>query len=284
MVLAVALDRDARDDEEILTVPALPLRADLKKAAESLGVREVRYLVDLYYQIQDYRKAATNQQRALVEAAEPHLAIAWAGRAMLGMEGDIRAMLDRYTATEATGMGAWARSCIGIGPVLSAGLLAHIEIEKAPTVGHIWAFAGLDPTRTWDKGQKRPFNASLKVLCWKIGQSFMKMQNHPRDVYGRLYRERKAYEQQRNDTGDLAGQAAAKLERFRIGKDTDAHKAYSVGRLPPAHIDARARRWVVKLFLAHWHEEAYTRHHGLPPPRPYAIAFQDHAHKIECPG
>ena len=37
----------------------------------------------------------------------------------------------------------------GIGPVIAAGLLANIDIKQAPTVGHIWRFAGLDPTNKW---------------------------------------------------------------------------------------------------------------------------------------
>lgn len=271
------------DDLIVASEPVLLLRKDLRAAAESLGLKEVRYLVDLYYQMQDYRKASANQVRSLDAAQEPHMAITWAQGSMQRMEDDIKAMLDRYTMVEPTGMGAWAREIVGIGPVLSAGLLAHIEIERAPTVGHIWRFAGLDPTLSWDKGQKRPWNADLKVLCWKIGQSFMKTQNHSRDTYGKLYVQRKTIEQARNDSGELANQAAEKLERFKIGKTTDAFKAYSEGRLPPAHIDARARRWVVKLFLSHWWEEAYVRHHGTPPPLPYPISFQSHAHKIERP-
>ncbi len=38
---------------------------------------------------------------------------------------------------------------------------------------------------------------------------------------------------------------------FNIGKSTEAYGHYSTGHLPPAPIDARARRWTVKLFLAH---------------------------------
>src|SRR6185436_14373220 len=87
-------------------------------------------------------------------------------------------------------VGKWAESIVGIGPVLSAGLLAHINVRKCgcqvyrdmkpipihdcpglATAGHIWRYAGYDPTVTWEKGQKRPWNARLKVICWKIGES-----------------------------------------------------------------------------------------------------------------
>ncbi len=171
---------------------------------------------------------------------------------------------------------------LGIGPVLAAGLLAHIDITKAPTVGHIWNFAGLNPDIDWKKGEKRPFNGQLKTLCWKIGDSFVKLSGRDDAYYGKKYRKRKEYEIARNEGGELRDQAAAKLERFNIGKTTDAFKAYSAGKLPPAHIDMRARRWAVKLFLSHlhqrWHEQAIG-----PVPKPFAVEHRGHAHVMEPP-
>jgi hypothetical protein len=38
---------------------------------------------------------------------------------------------------------------------------------------------------------KRPYNEKLKVLSWKIGESFVKVRNRPQDVYGKIYVERK---------------------------------------------------------------------------------------------
>ena len=190
--------------------------------------------------------------------------------------------LDAYTDTQP--VGAWSKSIVGIGPIIAAGLIAHIDIEKAPTVGHIWRFAGLDPTVRWEKSQKRPWNASLKTLCWKVGESFVKVSGREDDVYGKLYLERKAQEVARNTAGAFATQAAAKLERFKIGKDTDAYKAYSQGLLPPAHVHARAKRWAVKLFLSHWHHVAYEARFGTPPPKPYILTTEGgHAHFLPPP-
>jgi hypothetical protein len=50
--------------------------------------------------------------------------------------------------------------------------------------------------------------------------------------------------------------------------------------LPPAHVHARARRWVVKLFLSHFHAEWFQKHYGKPAPLPYAIDILKHAHLI----
>jgi hypothetical protein len=139
----------------------------------------------------------------------------------------------------------------------------------------------LDPTVKWEKGKKRPWNAELKVLCWKAGMSFMKFHNREDCYYGKLYKERKEYETQRNEA--LGNKDVALASMDRVGKTTDAYKFYSEGKLPPAQIDARARRWVVKIFLSHLHAEMYRKHFGTEPPKPFAIAILGHAHMINPP-
>jgi hypothetical protein len=261
--------------------PLRRLTKDIKAAATTLSAGEVRFLVDYYYQLQEDRIRSAHQVRTLTEAGEPHQVIGWLGENTGMLERNIKSALDVYT--DGQRVGRWSKSIVGIGPILSAGLLAHIEIERAPTVGHIWRFAGLDPTLTWEKKTKRPWNASLKTLCWKIGESFVKVSGHEADIYGKLYLHRKAYEQQRNDAGELAQQAADKLTKFRIGVDTQARGHYEAGRLPPAHIHARAKRWAVKLFLAHWHEVAFRVRFDAAPPKPYVLEHLGHVDQIDVP-
>lgn len=263
--------------------PLAKLTKDMRAAASRLTPHEARFLCDLYYSWQDERIRQAGQVRSLAASGEPHESIAWVLGQSQVLEKQVQVMLDAYTRSEPTGMGAWARQIVGIGPVIAAGLCANIDIAKAPTVGHIWRYAGLDPTLEWKKGEKRPWNASLKVLCWKAGESFVKVSGNKNDVYGKLYLQRKAQEQAKNEAGDYADQAKAKLQRFRIGEDTDARKWYEQGKLPPAHLHARAKRWAVKLFLAHYHAEAYRRHFGTEPPLPYPIAHLNHAHVIPPP-
>jgi hypothetical protein len=323
------------DDLEVVT----RLSKDLAKAAASLSVDEARYLVDAYYNMQANRIVADNQIRAMDKSKEPHAVLTWLSDQNTTLEGQIKKSLDKWT--DESVVGKWLKEITGIGPVLAAGLLAHIDIEQAPTAGHIWRYAGLDPTREWlgkerseqlvkncleqcgnnlehalilaagkcnvtpanirkfatmDKDgetvsltrkslvaslAKRPHNGKLKTLCWKIGESFVKVSGNENDRYGHLYIERKDYEIKNNEAGKLAEQAAAVLERKNIGKSTDAYKAYSIGRLPPAHIHSRAKRWAVKIFLSHLHEFWYEQHFGKPAPAPYAIAILGHAHKIK---
>jgi len=354
-------------------VDFLPLRKDLRAVADSLTVPQARFVVDNYYTWQGNRIAAHNQVVALTKSGEPRRALDYVEKAYQRFEDDTKAMLDQFTRTQH--MGVWARSIMGVGPVLAAALIAHLDITKAETAGHFWRFAGLDPTIKWlgtkgaaelvDKVLKqcdadtitaevlallaqtthrrheviermvtdptsgrysvatakkalarRPWNASLKVVCWKLGESFVKVANYERDYYGKKIVQRKLYETDKNLRGDYSEQAEQKLRDFNIGRDTDAYYYYA-GRLtpdmartiaalpaaqrqakvraiagavgsglpmlPPGHIHARCKRWAVKLFLSHWHGEAYRKHHGKEPPAPYPIAFLGHAHYMPAP-
>lgn len=316
------------DDDDFTTEHVderIRLSRDLVVAASTMGDAEARYLVDAYYMTQENRKRTDNQTRSFGEE-EPHVLIAWLAEKNRTIEHQVARALDAYTKGHL--MGSWMREVVGIGPVLSAGLLAHIymgtwchhckahsalacqarqadpknhKVDKdtgmtrflipheytpensCPTVGHIWQFAGIagDGQKPWEKGKIRPFNGQLKVLCWKVGQSFMKLSGRPDCYYGRVYRDRKAFEISRNESGQLASQAASQLPHFN--RATEAYKWYAQGKLPPAHIDARARRYAVKLFLSHLHGEWHQRQFGTPAPLPYPIAYLDHVHFIPSP-
>lgn len=259
--------------------PIERLKRDIALTAKFLTEQEVRFLVDTYYLMQEDRKRANNQVRALTESKEPCSLVAWLAEQADTLEKQIKRALDIYV--DAHPVGQWLKSIYGIGPVISAGLLAHIDITKAPTVGHIWSFAGLDPKQVWEKGQKRPFNAALKTLAWKCGQSFMKFSFREECYYGKIYRERKEFEVARNERKENT-EAVEKALKV-IGKTTESYKHLQAGMLPPAQIDARARRYAVKLFLAHLHAVWYEIHFQQKPPLPYPIAILGHAHHIQPP-
>lgn len=259
------------------------LNRDLKASAGLLTRQEVRYIVDRYYQLQGDRIRAKNQHRALAENSEPAQLIDWVFDQNSAFEAQLKLALKHYADTEPSGMGVWSQKIVGIGPVISAGLLAHLDIATIKTAGQIWAFAGYDPTRVWGKGEKRPWNADLKKLCYLIGESFVKVQNREGDIYGQWYAKRKTYEQGKNTRFEYRDQAEKSLATTKFGDDTAAKSWYEKGMLPPARIHARARRWAVKLFLAHWFEEAYKRHHGTEAPLPYPITQLGHAHHIQRP-
>jgi hypothetical protein len=258
------------------------LTRDLRNASRTLSTTEARFMVDAYYQMQKDRIRAAHQTRTLAKSDEPHDVLAWFAEQREVLEDQVRRALDAYSAGQLVGV--WARSITGIGPVIAAGLLANIDISRAPTVGHIWRFAGLDPTVKWDKGTKRPWNGSLKRLCWLIGESFVKVSNSNSDVYGKVYAARKAREIERNEALAFADQAAAALTAKRFGADTQARAHYEAGKLPPARIHLRAERYAVKLFLSHLHCVWYFVERGELPPKPYVLTQAGgHAHFVRPP-
>lgn len=280
------------------------LNKDLKDAAKILTAGQVRYVVDQYYREQDYRKALASQIKASNDEGEPNALLEWMYAQVRAFENNIRNAMLRYA--EASEPGRWLLSVRGIGPVLAAGLLAHLSIEPwrcanpkrskriscsegnpctpeckreiVHTVGHFWSFAGYNPGVRWEKGKKRPWNARLKVLCWKIGESFMKQSYHDDCIYGKIYLERKEYERAKNEKLEYKEQAEDKLRRFNIGKDTDAYMWYSQGILPPDHIHSRAKRYAVKQFLSDFHRVWYRDKFKKEPPLPYPIAYLEHVH------
>lgn len=340
------------DDTTVLE-PIARLNRDIRAAALTLGDDEARFLVDAYYIMQEDRKRTYAQQRTLDEDEEPNLVIQWLAAQAESLENQIKNSLDIYTKNHV--MGSYMRGVFGIGPVISAGLLAHIYMGKwcaichgrspekcekrqndkrlkfskheyfeeisCPTAGHIWQFAGIagDGQRPWLKGEKRPFNAKLKTLQWKVGQSFMKFSNDPKCIYGHHYREQKDVYIYKNDEGVYQPRAlidATKVDRStaawswyngcypagtsnlheKIGEGLPAEKKVAAKQaylakvklppgkglpmLPPGHIDARARRWAVKIFISHLHAEWYERVFNEPAPAPFPIAVLGHVHII----
>lgn len=305
---------------EALVTPVFRITHDVTAALRQQGGgitdNEARFLVDLFYTMQDQRVRCNNQVKGLDRDAdkagnkpEPHTALDWTLTQFKTLEQQIERLLTIYTQSH--DMAWFFDQTVGIGPILSAGLLAHIDIKKAPTAGHIWNFAGLNPDIKWEKKSKRPWNADLKKICWKIGDSFVKQSSHPRDFYGKLYRERKAYEWERNLSGAMSQQATQYLGAKKYGKDTDAFAWYmghcdpelaraaleagkaptadackddiGIPMLPPAQIDMRARRYAVKMFLSHLQQRWWEQAFNTAPPKPFAIGQLGHAHYIEPP-
>ena len=261
------------------------LTRDMAKAASTLNRDEARYLVDTYYQIQDLRIATKNQCKSIDnryfngKPIEPHETLEFFSDNFEIIEKNIKRSLKKYV--ESQPIGEWLLSICGIGEVLAAGLIANIDISKVQTAGQIQSFAGLNPNAVWNKGEKRPFNARLKTLCWKIGESFVKVSNNEKDVYGKLYKIRKEYETKKNDLLEYSDQADELAKKFK--KSTESYKYYSNHMLPPAHIHSRAKRYAVKIFLSHLFSVWYELENHEKPPKPYAIAILNHAHEIPIP-
>jgi hypothetical protein len=255
--------------------PVARLERDIKKAAATLGRDEARFLVDQYYALQDFRIQSANQVRSIIKGDkdEPHATLLFFGDQYKDLERMAQSALDTYS--NANELGRWAREHTGVGPVIAAGLLAHIDIEKAPYASSIHRFAGLLPGQKKVKGVKRDWNANLKVLAWKLGDSFVKQSGRETCYYGHLYRERKELEVTRDKTGYNAETAAQTLLEKNI-KDKDTLAIYESGHLPDGRLDMRARRYAVKRFLSHYFEAAWVFHYNTEPPDPWIVEHGGH--------
>lgn len=254
-----------------------PLSSEKLLEAANLSAAELRLLVANYYQAQQMRKSMDMQLRHLGDR-QPLAISTFAAEGFADIESAIAKAFDKLLTSP---VALWLKKQRGIGPVISAGLLAHIDITKAPTAGHIWSFAGLNPKMEWKKGEKRPFNAELKQLTWHAGQCFMKQSNDPDCYYGQLYRERKKYEIKRNESG--GNSERAKTFKVSDGATKAVKDKLADGKLPDFNIDDRARRYAVKIFLSHLHAVMYWDKFKKPPPKPFAIAHLGHAHELEVP-
>lgn len=269
--------------------PVARLSRDLRKAAETLSDQEARYLVDAYYQMQKDRIRSALRIKTIERDAsgEPHAVLSWLGDQSSTLEQQIKGALDRYSSAHP--VGAWMKSIKGVGPVISAGYLANCDITRLKTAGSMWAHCGVAPGKDRRvKGEKMPYNGSLKRLTFLVGESFKRLSSDDEDAYYRhVYDVRKAYEARKNEAGDYAEQAALALTQKRFGEETQARAHYQAGRLPPARIDLRACRYAAKLFLAHLHQVWWRHEFGEDPanpyPLPYAIAHLNHAHVINPP-
>lgn len=281
--------------------PNFRMSRDLKLAAATMTPDQARYLVDTYYMMQKPRVRSGNQVKALQKLGEPHACVEWTRDNAHTLEKQVSAALRVYANSKP--IGVWAQGIVGVAHVLAAGLMAHIDLSVL-YAGQIWQFAGLNPGVTWEKGKKRPWNASLKTLCYKVGESFVKVQNRDGDFYGQIFAEHKRKLWQQNLNGEFVDAAAKRATE--VNKSTEAYKWYTgkfsganfdgdfisgipaekgvkgLPMLAAAHIHARARRATVKLFLSHFHAVGHLMLTGNLPPKPYAIQHLGH-HDLMLP-
>src|SRR6266581_7500481 len=118
-----SISHESEDGREAMTMIGR-LSRDLSEAAVNLSVQEVRFLVDLYYQMQEQRIRTNLQMSAAAKVREPNKFFVWVASQNETLENRVKRALDIYSSRNP--MGEWMRSIVGIGPVISAGLLAHI--------------------------------------------------------------------------------------------------------------------------------------------------------------
>jgi hypothetical protein len=239
-----------------------------------LDTKDIADVVELYYDCQELRIKHANRERS----EGPGELVSWIAYWLELGEKVVAGKLKNWVlSTQSPAEAKWAYSQVGIGPIIAAGLSAHIDVTKADSVSAVWKFAGLAPgfdRKT--KGQKLPYNARLKVLCWKAGESFVKVSGKDDATYGHLYAQFKAEEVRRNEAGLYADAAARELtsKKFKAD-DSVTKKRLLAGMLADAHLHARAKRRAVKIFLSHYYVIGREAR-DLPVRAPYAEQILGH--------
>jgi hypothetical protein len=253
----------------------------IKKIIETaeLKANEIGEIVEIFYDTQDLRIAHANKERT----EPPSPLVEWLDFWLKVGEKVIHTKLAEWIESDDSPAEAkWAYDQIGIGPIIAGGLSAHIDVTKAQHISSVWKFAGLAPgydRKT--KGVKLPYNSRLKVLCWKAGESFVKVSGKEGATYGKLYVQFKAEEIRRNEAGSYAEAAKRELERKKFrAEDSVTKKRLLAGKLSDAHLHARAKRRTVKIFLSDYWVMG-RRGRGLPVTDPYPIAILGHDGKID---
>jgi len=242
-------------------------------------------LMNLYWDLQKTRIAAANRIRMIEDSGDLSM--------ILGEVEHLEKEIDKRLKKCAQNHPLWSywlKNITGIGEVLAAQLIHLItgkkhtaecmekreeyfskkkpgekrapkfecdcpimEIERFHSVSALHKYAGMHvvdgKAPRMRKGQKVNWNPKLRSVCYNVGKSFVMNRSSPyRPHYDRF----KAEEKQK-------------------------HPELSKG-----HIDARARRKTVKLFLAHLFDQWY-RLKGLDPPRPYPMSVLQHENYIPPP-
>jgi len=183
--------------------------------AYELDTKDIGDVVELYYDCQELRIKHANRERT----EGPGELVSWLAYWLELGEKVIAGKLQNWVqSTKSPAETKWAYAQVGIGPVIAAGLAAHIDVEKADSISAVWKFSGLAPGFDHKvKGQKLPYNARLKVLAWKTGESFVKVCGKQGATYGKLYAKFKTEEIKRNEAGLYAEAAARELatKKFR---------------------------------------------------------------------
>lgn len=166
----VIADEVMREADEVVgfNVISRKVKADMREAAKAMTIQEARYMVDSYYQMQQNRIRENNRIKSM--EVEPTGALKWLSGLCGGAEDTIAGVLGTYA--ERFPAGRWAMDQYGVGPIIAAGLLAHIDINKCPYASHIHSYAGLIKDLKWykTKEDKELIKAMINEVVGKKGE------------------------------------------------------------------------------------------------------------------
>ena len=159
------------DKELVELIKSIKLTNDVKsetaKIATNPSKKEIKILVDLYYQVQDYRKSMREQIRSIEQGKDDGTAtnvqlLDWIMKNMVIIEKGVGDALE--IIVENNEVGRWLIKNVGIGHVLAAGLLGYFDVKGRQYATQFHSYAGLnDNNRPW-LGQEKSKKIVEEVL------------------------------------------------------------------------------------------------------------------------
>lgn len=144
---------------------------DMKNASRLMKHEEARWLVQRYYQLQDYRIQSANQVNKKAAdgepANDPNQMLQWLAKQDRTLELNIQSSLKIFAGEFR--VGKWLQNLHGVGPVLSAGALSYFDIRRAKYAGSYWRYAGMAPKSVWISAKKT--EAGMAAFRESIGHT-----------------------------------------------------------------------------------------------------------------
>lgn len=262
--------------------------------AEAGKYEELRWLTDVYTQIQKLRIANSNRVQAAskgLDTNSPDPFVAGLVDKLEALEKDTFNQMKRVVKHHPAWL--WLNQVKGMGPTLSTKILGLIgDVEKFDTVSKLWSFSGYGikngERQRPVKGERLSYNRRLKTAVYLAGDSFIKSRSPYRDLYDSS-KNRYRHTKQETPLCTAIGCIPQELpdretppgkkdwdELIRaVNKEAGTETAWSDG-----HVDNAARRYMVKIFLSHlW--EVWREAEGLPVRPHYAEEYLGHTTRLD---
>lgn len=269
-------DGHHHNNEPANLVPACKLCHD-EIHGISAQLNDLALVVRQFYAIQDLRKAMSNRLQAYQRLGYYAEHAGQVFDQMVTLENDIGSTVGAMVKSEPI-YNAWLKHVKGIGPILSAALIARIgSVDRFEFVSALWAYAGMHtvdgkaPKRR--KGQKANWDSDLKtIVAYKIPAQFIRV---PSSFGRQLYDRYKAfYEATHDEKCPIWSHPDAKINKADTKATVDGKGCSRRG-----HIHNMSTRKVGKVFLSClW--AAWRELEGLPITEPYAANLPRHSHII----
>ena len=169
----------------------------------------------------------------------------------------------------------WKKTLYGAGSDSFIMLYLHLDLDKTKSVSSWWRICGQAHTILGEKQYKKVIegtvkldhNKKLRKACYYMAENFIQKKVSP---YYEIYKERKEYETEKNNNAeyrDIAFYILKALKTRSMEQITSNEYKTNLmnGRLGKAHLDMRARRYMIKIFLSHIYSIKHMKERGVFP-------------------